>query len=144
MRGYCRNIYQTARKSAGFTQDTAAELLHISVRSLAAYEKGETVPPDDVVCNMVAQYKMASLAYEHLKISTEVGRKYLPDISISDLPKSVLRLQKEVGDLKTINSDMIEIACDGKIDDKEQTRWQHVTKEVREMAGAALAVMFSR
>jgi len=143
MRSCCGNVYQVARKSAGLTQDNAAELLHISVRSLGAYENGETIPPDDVVCNMIEVYQARYLGYMHLKQSTEVGRRFLPDLDISDLAKSVLRLQKEVGDLKHINSDMIEIACDGAVEESEKDRWKSITKEINEMAGAALAVSFS-
>ena len=36
------------------------------------------------------------------------------------------------------------IACDGRIDRHEEDRWDEVTKEVFEMAGAALSVVFSR
>lgn len=140
----CENIYKTARKNAGMTQEEAAELLHISTRSLAAYESGRTVPPDDIVCGMIEIYKAKWLGYQHLKQSSYVGQKYLPELNISDLPKSVLRLQKETRDLDVVNDDMIDIACDGIVDDTEKERWQHVTKEIDEMAGAALAVIFAR
>ena len=47
-----RNIYKICRKSAGFTQEAAAERLGISVESLRAYETGQRVPPDEVVETM--------------------------------------------------------------------------------------------
>lgn len=40
MQADCRNIYQAARKVAGLTQEKAAEMIGISVRSLADYETG--------------------------------------------------------------------------------------------------------
>ena len=40
MSGESRNIYQTARKAAGLTQEAAAEQLAVSVESLRAYENG--------------------------------------------------------------------------------------------------------
>lgn len=140
----CENIYQNARKSANLTQQQAAELLHISPRTLCDYESGKTVPADDIVCNMIEVYGTEWLGYQHLKQSTLVGQKYLPDIECSDLAKSVLRLQKEVSDLDNVNRDMIDIACDGVIHDHEEPRWRNITKEIYEMAGAALAVIFSR
>ena len=36
---YAQNIYQTAREQHGLTQETAAELMHISSDSIRAYEK---------------------------------------------------------------------------------------------------------
>jgi DNA-binding XRE family transcriptional regulator len=138
-----RNIYKMARKFSNKTQDQAAALLHISTRTLDAYENGEYIPPDEIVCSMAEIYGTRYLGYLHLKQSTEVGRRFLPEINITDLAKSVLKLQKEVGDLKQINSDMIEIACDGVVDKTEHGRLSCITKEIDEMAGAALAVSFA-
>lgn len=138
-----RNIYQATRKNTGFSREYAAGMLNVSVRSLADYESGKTIPPDDVVCNMIEIYNSKALAYLHLKCSSEVGRRYLPDIHESDLAQSVLRLHKEVDDLKLVNSDMIEIACDGAVENHEKQRWNNVTKEVNEIAGAALSLIFT-
>ena len=138
------NIYKTARQSAGFTQEQAAELLHLSIRSLSDYEGGKTIPGDDIVCGMIETYKTEWLGYEHLKRSAEVGQRYLPDIDLTDLAKSVLRLQKEVADVVQVNPDMVEVACDGIVDGHEEEKWQTITKEINDMAGAALAVGFSQ
>lgn len=43
-----RNIYKSARKARGYTQESAAERLGISVESLRAYETGQRVPPTEV------------------------------------------------------------------------------------------------
>ena len=144
MKGRCGNIYKIARSYTNLTQEQASELLHISPRSLSDYEAGKTIPGDDIVCMMIETYGTSWLAYEHLKQSTVVGQRYLPRIDFTDLAKSVLRLQKEVRDLECVNNDMIDIACDGLVDKKETDRWNHVVKEINEMAGAALAVVFSK
>ncbi|HHV74294.1 MAG TPA: transcriptional regulator, partial [Thermoanaerobacterium sp.] len=47
-------------------------------------------------------------------------------------------------DLEIVKKDMIKIAADGVVDETEKERWQRVTKEISEMAGAALAVIFAR
>ncbi|WP_434565139.1 helix-turn-helix transcriptional regulator [Thermoanaerobacterium thermosaccharolyticum] len=144
MRNECKNIYKIARKNAGFTQDEAAERLYISTRSIADYESGKTIPPDDVVCRMIELYDAPWLGYQHLRYSSEVGKRYLPDITLTDLARAVLRFQKEVRDIDSIDKDMIDIACDGEINDDELDRWQQVRKEIDEMAGAALAIMFTK
>lgn len=144
MQGRCGNIYKAARKSAGLTQEQAAELLHVSVRSLAEYESGRTTPPDDVVCRMVEIYNTGYLAYLHLKNSTEVGRRFLPELHLVDLPMSVLKLQKEVDDVTSIRRDIVEVVCDGKIDKEELHKWQNIVKELQEMIGAGLSVIFSQ
>ena len=144
MKRACENIYKTARRVAGLTQEQAADRLFISVRSLAEYEAGRTTPPDDVVCRMVDVYGDKSLAYMHLKQSTEVGRRFLPDLHIMDLPRSVLKLQKEVKDVTDIHHHMVDVACDGMVEEHEHETWQSIEKELMEMVGAGLAVIFAR
>lgn len=139
-----RNIYQLARHYAELTQLEASELLSISVRALGNYEAGNTIPHGDIVDDMVRVYGTEWLGYEHLRKSTKLGKRILPKIDVSDVAKSVLVLQKESNDVEDIKNCMVKIACDGIIDEHEKTRWNEVTKEVLEMAGAALSVVFSK
>lgn len=143
MQRECENMYKKARKNAGLTQDEAAERLYISKRSLADYEAGVTVPPDDVVCAMIELYGNRWLGYQHLQAHSEIGRRYLPEIQETDLAVAVLKLQKEVKDIDHIQADMIEVACDGKVEQHERSKWGFVEKEVREVAGAAMALVFA-
>lgn len=144
MKTGCQNIYRTCRRIAGITQEQAADKINVSVRSLADYESGRTIPGCDVVCLMVEAYQTPELAYLHLKQNTEVGRKYLPDIYLDELPRAVLRLQKESRDLQIVESELISIACDGVVDQHETPIWEQAKRELMELAGAALAVMFCR
>jgi DNA-binding XRE family transcriptional regulator len=62
-----RTIYQTARLYADLTQESASEILNISCKSIGAYERGETIPPDEIVIAMVELYNAPWLSYMHLK-----------------------------------------------------------------------------
>lgn len=142
--GY-QNIYQKARNYANLTQLVASELLNVSPKSLANYESEKTVPPCEVVCKMVEIYGTKWLAYKHLRQSSLVGSKFLPSLDlldVSDLPKSVLKLQKEVGDVVGVKDNMIDVAVDGEIQEHEEDMWSLVTKEINEMVGAGLGVLF--
>lgn len=141
MSRWSSNIYKIARKSAPFTQEQAAELLHLSTRSIIDYETGRTRPGDDIVCQMVELYDSKWLAYKHIR-NTEIGRRFLPDIELSGLPKSVLRLQKEVEDVRQINNDMVSIACDGEVEIYEKAQWTCIEKELKDMIGAGLGILF--
>ena len=57
-----RNIYQTARECAGYTQENAAGRLGLSVESIRAYEGGKRIPPDHVVLRMIEVYSTPYLA----------------------------------------------------------------------------------
>ena len=76
------NIYQTARKSAGLTQEAAAERLAVSLTSLRAYEGGERVPAGDVVARMCLVYDTQFLGVQHLQafgaLLPECGWRRLP------------------------------------------------------------------
>lgn len=138
----CTNIYKKARKHTNLTQLEASELLLISHRSLVDYETGKTIPNCDTVCRMVKLYDSKWLAYKHLRQSTQVGSMFLPELDRSDLAQSVLRLQKEVSDVVGIKANMVEVACDGEVHDHEQETWNEVTKEITELIGAGLGVLF--
>lgn len=139
-----RNIYQIARESKGVTQEKASELMDISVDSLRAYEGGKRIPPDKVVIKMVEIYDAQYLAYQHLKTAAEIGQKYLPNIEITELPIAILRLQKEVSDFIKCKDIMIEITCDGVIDEYEKTQWNAIMKELDDIVEAIMALKFSK
>lgn len=139
-----RNIYQIARESKGLTQEKASELMDISVDSLRAYEGGRRVPPDRIVINMIEIYDTQYLAYQHLKTSAEVGQKYLPNIEIKELPIAILRLQKEVTDFIKCKDLMIEITCDGIIDENERPEWDLIMKELDDVVEAIMALKFAK
>lgn len=144
MRGGCKNIYREARLFAGYTIEQAAEQIGVASRTLAGYELGEYTPPADIVCIMCEVYYTDWLAYQHLQQKNPIGQQYLPEIDFSCLPSSVLRLQKEMTDVNEITADMVAVACDGKVDKHEADTWNMVTKEVHELVGAGLALMFAQ
>jgi transcriptional regulator with XRE-family HTH domain len=139
-----RNIYQIARESTSLTQEKASELMDISVDSLRAYEGFKRIPPDRVVIKMIEIYDAQYLAYQHLKTSDLVGNSYLPNIEIKDLPSAMLRLQKEVNDFIKLRDEMIDITCDGVIDDTEKDRWKVIIKELNDVADAIMALKFAK
>lgn len=145
MKSESRNIYKRSRENADISQEYAAEHLPISIRQLSDYENDrcKSGVPDEIVAIMMKLYKDKYLGYLHLR-KNPVGMILLPDISEVDLAKCVLKMQKEIKDVQDINADIVNIACDGKIDNSEQKLWKSVGKEVFEMAGAALAVSYSK
>ncbi|PKM71491.1 MAG: transcriptional regulator [Firmicutes bacterium HGW-Firmicutes-16] len=137
-----KNIYQAARMAAGITQERAAELIGTSVRSVAAYESDERIPADDVVVHMTEIYGTQFLAYQHLRKNMEIARTILPEVSPTNLPMAILRIQKEVNDFLKVRDEMTEITCDGIIDDREQERWIQITKELDDICQAIITLKF--
>lgn len=68
-----RSIYSCARTSAGYTQEQAAELLNLGVRTLADYELGQRRPPTQTVEQMAVLYRAPGLRLEHARDADELG-----------------------------------------------------------------------
>lgn len=138
----CTNIYQNARKIAGLTQERAAELLGLSVRSLADYEAGLRLPPNDVADRMVTAYNSQLLAVQHLRASTQFARNLLPDVREMALPEAVLTLVDAVYSFADdrLDRELIDIARDGVISEDERERFDHVIDKIRDITAAAIAL----
>jgi transcriptional regulator with XRE-family HTH domain len=144
MQDHSRNIYRIPRVKANLTQERAAELLPTSVESVRAYETGQTMPPDDIVCRMVIIYDAPELAYQHLMNKSEAARMCLPNVEIRDLPAAMLRLQKEVTDFIKCRDDLIDITCDGVITPEERPRFDQIVGELDDIVAAIMGLKYAR
>jgi len=142
MQNDCTNVYQTARKVAGLTQERAAELLGLSLRSLADYEAGLRLPPNDVADRMVTVYNSQLLAVQHLRNCTQFARDLLPDVQAMALPEAALTLIDAVYDFADdrLDRELIDIARDGVISENERDRFEHVVDKIRDITAAAIAL----
>ncbi len=140
---FSTNIYQKARQLACMTQEVAAERIHKSVESIRAYECDIRVPDDDTVLLMVDEYKAPHLAIEHLRNTSELARRIMPEVQKKDLPSAVLSLLKEVNDLIQCRDDLIAIGSDGVISDDERQRWDEIMKEFDEAKAAIIALEYA-
>ena len=98
-----------ARKNAGFSQEAAAELFGISVRSVSDYENNKTPVPDDIVAKMMKTYDALWLGYLYLSSHTAVGQILLPEIEVKQLSASLLNLQVRMKQAQDIQYDFAEI-----------------------------------
>ena len=142
MQNDCTNIYQSARKIAGLTQERAAELLGLSTRSLADYESGLRLPPNDVADRMVTAYNSQLLAVQHLRNATQFARDLLPDVQTMALPEAVLTLVDAVYSFADdrLDRELIDIARDGVISADEWERFDRVIDKIRDITAAAIAL----
>jgi len=139
-------IYPTARKSAGYTQERASDLLLVSVGSLRDYETGVRLPPDDVVARMVEIYGTPFLAYQHLRLSAELSRAILPEIREESLPQAVVRLICRMQEFmaRERTQDLLKISEDGMIDLVERPVFNEILGELDEIVRASLTLRYSK
>ena len=135
----CATIYKTSRHNTQLTQEQAAELLSVSVDSLKNYEGGRCRPPEDVVLRMVRIYEDRLLGYEHLR-STPLGMEILPPIDVETLEAATLRYQQAMTRARNMDNQLVDIACDGRIDAGESGVWGNICGTISSTVGALLSL----
>ena len=130
-----RNIYKTARKSAGLTQEAAAERIAVCVESLRAYETGRTVPPNDVVEQMVVCYNAQHLAYQHLHETNALAARIVPVLEQRSLLEVAVRIYNRMAQFSKNHKveQLLAMAEDGQIDETERTEFEAIVADLREL-----------
>ena len=130
-----RNIYQNARKSAGLTQEAAAERLGISPESVRAYETGVRVPPNDVVEQMVICYNTQHLAYQHLHETNALAARIVPALEQRSLLEVAVRIYNRMSQFSKGHKveHLLAMAEDGRIDENERAEFEEFVADLREL-----------
>lgn len=140
-----RNIYKSARRAAGLTQERWAEVLGISVDSVRQYETGRVLPPDEVVLAMAEVAGQTILGYWHLVNKSRVAGRILPLLRVRTLPEAVLNLLTRVEDFSRGGlEDLKRLAADGKIDADEVIAFGEALSELRELIAAAYELEYAK
>lgn len=141
-----RNIYQIARKTAGLTQEAAAERLALSVESLRAYETGQRIPGNDIVGAMMSVYNTQYLGIQHVQAAGAPLPACVQDVQVG--------LSLESSTIKLVNrwlafanrhrcDQLLAIAEDGIIDEAERPQFDRIIGELSELVRTTLALMYT-
>ena len=146
MSSTCQTPYKLSRLHAGMTQEAAAEVIPISIRSLSDYESGRTIPPDDVVERMVDVYetgadKQSWLAWEHLRMRSIVARRLFPKVEMKPIAEATLELLCLEESLARAIRIAAIIAKDGKITPDEREQFQEVSDVLQQAVSASMEVI---
>ena len=141
---YDTNIYKTARKKAGLTQEKAAAAIGVSVESLKAYEAYSRLPSFDVVGLMCIVYDAMYLAYQHDWLASG-SIKVVPEVQVLDLPRASIQLINKVVRFAEQHRDreLLQIAEDGIIDDTERLLFDAILADLDDLVRAALNLKLS-
>ena len=119
-----KSVYKICREQAGYTQEQAAELLHISVRMLCRYESGEAVVPNDVADGMVRLYNDNFLAVEHLRRGSEMAARLIPAVDGCDFQTGSIRFFNLLSEMEAVGRDLLRMAEDRRITPEEQEEFE--------------------
>ena len=132
-----------ARKNKKLTQEQVCFETGIAEpATLSRWENAKEIPSGEMFEKLQSLYEDPYLDYLYLQECIPSGRRVLPIIERRDLGNSVLMLQKEHTDINKIKDTIIEIACDGQIDEHEKVSWEESMQEILELASACMRLRF--
>lgn len=146
MKDDCRNIYRTARKAAGLTQERWAEYLGISVEAVRQYETGKIMPAEDVLLAMADLSGMKILPYWHLSRKSRIAGAILPELEEEKgLPEAVLALLIQIDDFRENGLPaLIRIAADGRVDYEEADTYEDALAQLQRLIRAAYDLGYAK
>lgn len=123
------------------SREGAAEMLGVSVSSLADYELGITkVIPVDKVVLMAELYNAPKLKAWYCTTECPIGRSFpMPSANISTVERTTMRLLKQLrqDEVQDIKDTLIEITADGVISEDEKVDLAEILEYLDELIKAA-------
>lgn len=130
-----------AREYAGLTQEKAAELLGISVRTLAHYESNQSKPKMERMNTIVELYQDEQLGYQYI-LTFDLGKRLFGGIKEKSFAESVLSFAVNIKQSGTHVDDLMTIGADGKVDEQEKPKYKQILNVFRLMAKDVLMLRF--
>ena len=124
-----KNVYYCARKNAAmhnpalYARDRAAEMIGVSMSTLADYELGITkVVPVDKVVLMADLYDCPELKTGYCKHECPIGKEWPIKTKVGGLEGITLRLLKALDkdEIRGLRDSLVNIASDGEVDETEK------------------------
>ena len=140
-----RNIYVSARHTAGMTQERWAEALGLSVEAVRQYETDRILPSDGVVARMAELSMLPPLGYWHLRHKSELAAAELPPVERLPLAQAVVQLLAAMRDFAEQHREdaLLRIAADGQVDLGEEARFRAIVRDLHGIVQAALQIDYS-
>ena len=133
-----QNPWKTARESAGLTQEQAAELVDVSVKSISYYESGARHMTPQVAAQLADAYHAPWLRNQYCKECPIGCNRQLPT-ELSDIRAVAVEaacvLKSDV--IGSRIDQLLEIARDGRVDESEMRDLQEIVACFREVQTVA-------
>ena len=130
-----KTIYQLCREECGLTREQASEAMagvSLSRIEKFEYELQEPTPYD--IVQMADCYKRPDLCNYFCSHKCEIGKRYVPEIEVAELPNIILETIAALNEINPLTSRLIQIARDGKISDDEIKDFAYISKKLDEIS----------
>ncbi len=124
-----------------YSREGAAEMLGVSVSSLADYELGITkVIPVDKIVLMAELYNAPELKAWYCSTECPIGRDFpMPSADITSVERTTMKLLKQLrqSELQKVKDTLVDITADGVISEDERVDLEGILKYLDELIKAA-------
>ena len=111
-----KSIYQDRREALGLSREKASELLEtIQPERLERIESGKYTAYPGEVLTMAEKYQDPQLCNHYCAHECEIGKRYVPEIRVKELPQIVLEMLASLNSVKARQDRLIEITAGGRI-----------------------------
>lgn len=130
-----KTIYQIRREELGLSREKASALLDvIPAERIERIESGKfTAHPDEVLV-MSEKYQAPQLCNYYCANECEIGKQYVPEIKIKDLPQIVLEMLASLNTVRKRQERLIEITADGRIEADEVEEFIQIQNELEKIS----------
>jgi hypothetical protein len=130
-----KTIYQIRREELGLSREKASELLEtIPPERIERIESGKfTAYPEEVMA-MAEKYHAPNLCNHYCAHECEIGKRYVPEVSIKDLSQIVLEMLASLNSVKKRQERLIEITVDGRIAANEVEDFIEIQEELEKVS----------
>ena len=130
-----KNAYHLAREELALSREKASELLAaIPPDRLEKIENERCIAHPDEVLLMAEKYKKPSLCNYYCANHCPIGRAYVPEVHIKDLPPIVLEMLASLNSVTKEKDRLIEMSADGKISTDELDDFIHIQDELERIS----------
>ena len=130
-----KNMYQLAREEAGFTRAKASEETgFLSESVIEKIEYGEKLPDAEEVLALAVAYKRMDLLNRHCARVCPIGKRRVPEVTMSSLSDIVLNMLDSLNHLEQEKNRLIEITADGVISEEEMEDFARIGKLIAKIS----------
>lgn len=130
-----KNIYRKCREDLGLTREKASELLEgLPPERIERIESGKFSAHPDEVMLMAEKYNAPELCNHYCAHECEIGKHYVPEVQMKNLPEIVLEMLAALNSIKKEQERLIEITSDGKVDSDEKEDFLKIQRELEKIS----------
>lgn len=132
-----KNIYQILREEQELTREKASDLMTgMSAARIEKIEYGTQEPTPYDIVEMADAYKRPDLCNHYCTHNCQIGKRYVPEISMSDFSQIVLETLASLDDISPLTGKLIQIARNGKVDDDEIKDFALISQKLNKISTA--------